>query len=438
MQSDPASLLESRWRSMQKQGKWLAFYPCISYQRPGFSDIERQETDHIRFYFNKMNENHVHEQRKRAQQPVANQFANTIGFYLETAFHYPLYQPMLHWLLEAGYRCDLLVNDVVPKAQLKEMSQLLAEINDPRLSGSRLSEAQNRKQRYGCLVSPYYTPALNGLGRVQIRAMSGLANASWNHAWWNTFYHHILCYSDYSQQALNINGNAAVVGNPRFDKWHRQQVDLATLVTLRLDAKKPTLLYAPTMGILSSIPAWAVSLSRLSREYNLIIKPHHDTQPHPEEAAMLAEIRRHFKTCVNRHDMSLPLLHQADYVLTDNCGFLFDAIHAGKRTILLEWEGMTAQPENNGTFSDPSSPEQQMRSTLPVVRDMVQLRRCLAADYAWQPVEEKMNRVRHHYCDAFQDGFAGKRAAELIMHALNNPVAATANTLLHSLQSKLF
>jgi len=142
--------------------------------------------------------------------------------------------------------------------------------------------------------------------------------------------------------------------------------------------------------------------------------------------------------CVTRHDMSLPLLHQADYVLTDNSGFIFDAIHAGKRTILLDWEGMSALLENNRTFSNPSSPEQQLRGTLPVVRDMAQLRHCLAADYDWQPIEEEMNRVRHHYCDAFQDGFAGKRAAELIMRALENPVDAEANTLLHSLQSKLF
>lgn len=438
MQSDPASLLESRWRLMQKQGKWLAFYPCISYQRPGFSDIEQQETDHIRFYFNKMTVSHTQERRQQAQQPVANQFANTVGFYLETAFHYQLYQPILHWLLEAGYRCDLLISDAVPKALLMEMSQLLADINDPRLSGSRLSEAQNRKQRYGCLVSPYYTPALNGLGRVQIRAMYGLAKVSWNHAWWNTFYHHILCYSHYSQQALNINGNATIVGNPRFDKWHRQQVDLASLATLRLDTKKPTLLYAPTFGDLSSIPAWAAPLSRLSREYNLIIKLHHGTQHRPEEATMLAEVRRHFKTCVTRHDMLLPLLHQADYVLTDNSGFIFDAIHAGKRTILLDWEGMSMLLENNRTFSHPSSPEQQLRGTLPVVRDMAQLRHCLAADYDWRLIEEELSRVRHHYCDAFQDGFAGKRAAELIMNALDNPIDAEANTLLHSLQSKLF
>lgn len=438
MQSDPANLLESRWRTMQMQGKWLAFYPTISYQRAGFSDIERQDTDHIRFYFSKMTLSHRQEQQRQAQQPVANLFANTIGFYLETAFHYQLYQPILHWLLEAGYRCDLLISDAVPKALLKEMSQLLVDINDPRLSGSRLSEAKNRKQRYGCLVSPYYTPALNGLARVQIRAMYGLAKASWNHAWWNVFYHHILCYSHYSQQALNINGNATVVGNPRFDKWHRQQVDLSALASLKLDAKKPTLLYAPTFGDLSSIPAWAASLSRLSRDYNLIIKLHHGTQHRPEEAAMLADVQRYFKKRVTRHDMSLPLLHQADYVLTDNSGFIFDAIHAGKRTILLEWEGMAVLLENNRTFSTPSSPEQQIRSTLPVVRDMAQLRHCLAADYDWQPIEEEMNAVRHHYCDAFQDGFAGKRAAELIMNALDKPVEPQANTLLHSLQSKLF
>lgn len=235
---------------------------------------------------------------------------------------------------------------------------MLAALDEPRLSGSRLSEVINRRQQYACLVSPYYTPALKPLAKVQVRAMYGLAKERWNHAWWNAFYHHILCFSHYSQQALDINGNARVVGNPRFDKWHRGEVDRSALAGLRLDAKKPTLLYAPTFGALSSIPHWAESLSRLSREYNLVVKLHHGTLHRAEEADDLAIVERHIKKRVTRHDLTLPLLQCADYVLTDNSGFIFDAIHAGKRVILLDWAGMDDLLAQDVTYSNPHSAEQ--------------------------------------------------------------------------------
>lgn len=86
---------------------------------------------------------------------------------------------------------------------------------------------QAHGQRVKCLVSPYHTPALNGLSTLNIRAMYGLAKETWNHADWNRFYQRILCYSHYSQRALAHFGSAKVVGNPRFDAWHNGTFDRA-------------------------------------------------------------------------------------------------------------------------------------------------------------------------------------------------------------------
>lgn len=438
LSQEPSTQLEARWQPLQAQGKWLSFYPSISYQRPGLSDIEGKEVDHIHYYFNKINKNHIAEKNKEKQLPMQNRLGKSIGFYMETAFHYQLYKPFIGYLLDAGYHCDLLISDIVPKPLLDEMCQLIATIDEPRLSGSRLTEAKNRKQQYACLVSPYYTPMLNALGAVQVRTMYGLAKESWNHAWWNAFYDHILCYGDYSRQALNINGSAKVVGNPRFDRWHTGEIDRRALAALKLDPKKPTLLYAPTFGLLSSIPHWAAALGRMSRDYNVIIKLHHGTQHRGEEAQQLALARQHLKKRVTRHDLTLPLLAEADYVLSDNSGFIFDALHAGKKVILLEWAEMDALLEGNKTYSHPQSAEQQMRALLPSVRDMAQLRHCLSEQFDWQALDAPLAEVRRHFCDAFQDGQAGKRAAQVIIDALENPPPAGRNTLLRSLQQKLF
>ena len=183
---------------------------------------------------------------------------------------------------------------------------------------------------------------LNGLADTHVRTLYRLAKEEWNHAWWNAFYHRILCYSHYSQRALDIGGSAKVVGNPRFDEWHNRTYDTALPNSLKLNAKKQTILYAPTYGALSSLPHWAEQLSRLSHEYNVVTKLHHGTQHRPEEAASLALAQRYLKNRLDDPQHLLALIAQADYVLTDSSGFIFDAIHMNKRVILLSWPEMTS------------------------------------------------------------------------------------------------
>lgn len=109
-------------------------------------------------------------------------------------------------------------------------------------------------------------------------------------------YHRILCYSHYSQHAVDIGGSAKVVGNPRFDEWHNHTYDTALPKSVKLNAKKQTILYAPTYGALSSLPHWAQQLSRLSHEYNVVTKLHHGTLHRPEESASLVLAQRYLKT----------------------------------------------------------------------------------------------------------------------------------------------
>jgi len=373
-----------------------------------------------------------------AQMQAAAKPQYTIGFYMETAFHYQVYRPILIHLLDKGYSCYLVIADFVPPALVQEMQTLLGEIDEPRLKACAYSKVHASHQAFVCLVSPYYTPALNNLAPIHIRTIYGLAKEQWNHAWWNAFYHQILCYSHYSQQALNINGNAVMVGNPRFDEWHNNPEDTAGLEDLKLDPKKPTLLYAPTFGALSSIPQWAKWLERLSRDFNVITKLHHGTLYRPEEAPSLAIARRHLKKRIGNHALTFPALRQADYVLTDNSGFIFDAIHAGKRTILLNWENMESLLEDQQTYSSRYSADQTIRSVLPVASNIEELRALLSSEEKWLQLEEQLADIRHHYCDAWQDGKAGERAAEVIINAITNPAAPAENALLHSLRQALF
>ena len=128
---------------------------------------------------------------------------------------------------------------------------------------------------------------------------------------------------------------------PALRRPHNGTFDRALPENIQPDSCKPTVLYAPTFGALSSLPHWAEKLSRLSGDVNLICKLHHGTSSRPQEAASLAPARRHLKQLTDSARHTLALLAKADYVLTDNSGFIFDAIHVDKRVILLDFPGMT-------------------------------------------------------------------------------------------------
>lgn len=344
-----------------------------------------------------------------------------IGFFMETSFHYEVYRNIITELLKKKIHCELIINDLIEPAFVNDMLTSLNKVCVAGLDCMLLSVAINTGKRYSGLVSPYYIEYLKDLSDIHIRTLYGLAKNQWNHAQWNAQYDAILCYSDYTKNMLPLDKTSVhIVGNPKFDDWHNQRYSKTLPENIIIDAKKSTILYAPTYGELSSLTHWAEKLGRLGREYNLVTKLHHGTLYRQSESAALKIAKRHLKTIVSDSDITFTLLHQADYVITDNSGFIFDAINADKKTILLNWHGMETLLTQNRTFSSVDSPEQQAREFLPVVNDMLDLRRYLANDYNWQQHASRMAEIKTGYCDAFNDGKAGERAAQVIIDTLNH------------------
>jgi hypothetical protein len=90
------------------------------------------------------------------------------------------------------------------------------------------------------------------------------------------------------------------------------------------------------------------------------------------------------------------------------------------------------------SFSTPDSADQRIRDVLPVAQDIQTLRHALSSAFDWAGLEAPLEEIRHHYCDAFRDGQAGKRAAQEIVELIDASSQQQSNTLLLSLQQKLF
>lgn len=355
-----------------------------------------------------------------------------VGFYMETGFHYDVYRNIILALQAQQVACTLVISDTIEPAFVREMVERVKTLRHPQLAVVARSALT---APFDCLVSPYYTPLLHGLARHHVRALYGLAKDRWGHAWWNCWYDTLLCYGEHSRAALDIQGTAVTVGNPRFDDWHQQRYPRALVNALARNKQKLTVLYAPTYGALSSIPHWAKALGELQDQVTLLVRLHHGTRLRAEEAPARALIQRYLAR-QQMHEVSpFALLEAADIVLTDNSGFLFDALHAGKRTVLLEWRGLQALLAGDQTYGDLHSAEQQARRHIETAGHAGALRNLIAGHASWQPAAGVAH-FRQHYCDAFMDGLAGERAAAAIIAGMTQ--AAPERFYLQSLRARLF
>lgn len=344
-----------------------------------------------------------------------------VGFFMETTFHFYVYENIIFHLQQQSIACCLVINNMMDEPKLiNDMLEFFRNTKLENLSIELLTSLRESKSKLSVMVSPYFSVGLQSTADYHVRAMYGLAKEGWNHAWWNIFYDIILCYGDYTKERLNVADNCLVVGNPKFDKWYFPERFKNIEGMLKIDNKKPVLLYAPTYGKLSSLDEWGKKLSHLQNFYNVIIKLHHGTTFRDTEKAQYKLAKSFFKNIITQSDITFELLKFCDYVLTDNSGFIFDSIYAGKRTILLTSAKINNIISLEEDYSNQQSAEFKMRDYLPVVENIESLRHCLAEEYDWSRNDKTIAEIRHHYCDPWQDGQAGYRAANSIINLIHN------------------
>ena len=179
------------------------------------------------------------------------------------------------------------------------------------------------------------------LGRRHLRMMYALGKAGWNFAPWNEAYETILCWGPYQAGGLSkfVNPRLAQVGYPRFDPFFWPMEDRADSVRFfGGDPARPTIVWLPTWGDLSSIDKWAETVGKLSSDFNLIVKVHPLTRSQ-EPARMKRLESAGIEAVADPILNNVRLFRAADFVLADYGGSPFGALFSDRDLILLNVPG---------------------------------------------------------------------------------------------------
>src|SRR3989344_311069 len=236
-----------------------------------------------------------------------------------------------------------------------------------------------------------------------------------------------LAYGEPGRGFYSLFTDSVVVGNPRFDDWFKDTVDVSAIkeIKSRLDPEKKTILYLPTHSDLSSIDVLAKEVGRLKEAYNVLVKLHHYTPR--EEPERTARMEAQGVIVVHDDTDPLPLLKVADAVISDNSSAIFDAILADKPLVLADfWDKDELDVEHRkikklrrgfrGALTYSESIEQRIKKdgSEHTLRRAADLRKTIANALLDSAQYKKKRKVLRDQLFAFTDGRSAERAAEAI------------------------
>lgn len=359
----------------------------------------------------------------------------TVAFFIETTFHYYVYESVINELVSMGVKCHLVLNDILgqePEWSImhKDAASFIENLDRDDVSAFTISQITSENFLYDCMISVYYSHLIAECAKKHIRILYGVAKDTWNYAWWNIFFHKILCYGVTDYRKLNIYDSCEIIGNPRFDPWFNDAIPkyIDTINELVLDAKKPTILYAPTYGGLSSIDKWIHFLNELQEDYNVIVKLHHCTALRNSEHQRRNYLNSNFKNIISDPAKNLALLKICDYLITDNSGMIFEGVLAEKKIILLN-------SDDNSMLSSEENNDVKVREKLINVNDFNDLKIALSSTSIFNNQNQILKEIITETY-SFNDGKCGRRAADAILKEIAS--TKSENTFHASLRTAIF
>ncbi len=160
----------------------------------------------------------------------------------------------------------------------------------------------------------------------------GYAKDKHNFGIWRALATLNLVFGEYAFNKLYKFTPVEIIGNPKYIKLYKKSFwqDLNSNYNY-IDRSKKTLLYLPTWGRLSSYKKYINEIIKLSNNYNILIKIHHNSDFSKEVVKDNINNITYYGSEVD----TMELIVISDIVISDYSGAIFDAIYCEKPLILL-------------------------------------------------------------------------------------------------------
>lgn len=232
---------------------------------------------------------------------------------------------------------------------------------------SRIVHCDRRAMRdldgkYDVLVCQTPFHGIDGIRESRIAMLQyGYAKEAHNYGAWRSFADVSMTFGPHASARMAPFCATVATGNPRYEDWSSEPFREAARAKLadRLDPEKKTVLYAPTWGELSSYSSFADAVLALADEFNVILKVHHITERGGEKP--MEPVRGKFGVIHGALDDIVELLTQADVLISDYSGAIFDAVYCQVPIVLVTDPALRFPPD---CTCDPFSMERARRGEL--------------------------------------------------------------------------
>lgn len=239
---------------------------------------------------------------------------NGIAVVILNYIQYVNVKPGIDELIKRGYNVDIYVPESKTDDGFQDMFNNTLKLL--KKNGYTVHRKLTKKV-YKVLLEPYPCMDIKSTYKIKYRysMISAKPNVVYD-PYSFLMYDTIMCSGVYDSNYLRTFTNTEIVGNLKYANFKRKKHSFS----------KKVLLYLPTYGDVSSIELIMDQLSKLRKDYHVVVKIHHGTtflRDEKERIDLLKNNVDEFYDCFK--DLN-ELLSFADVVLTDNSGSIFEAL----------------------------------------------------------------------------------------------------------------
>ncbi len=265
-----------------------------------------------------------------------------------------------------------------------------------------------------------------------------------------SMYDVILAYGERDKRLFELMTKSIAIGNPRADAFYLGEKhttpDISAINTF-IAGDKPSILYVPTHGDLSSLSAMTETIASLASRYKIIVKPHYYTLR--EETALVEKYKDIPQVLVVDDTVdTFDAIAAVDVVLSDNSSVIFDAMQAGKHIIVCDFLSsyfLDTLHKNlrfskrgligASTYSKSIEQEIKDNDLVAVIKKPEELETLLKdiGAIGTKYTTKQAEIVRDNF--AYTDGHSADRAVEIIEALHNNPKEHVPGILHHAYQA---